>query len=111
MYSELVLADQSQPTILAFLNWNDCSEHIVYKLMLWNIPGLNSDEVYLEVGDLKTSTASERRPSCLSEVILFSRFMQFILIVCHCTSFYLPAGNANTLGCPWPVKILEQECM
>ena len=60
MYSELVLADQSQPTILAFLNWNDCSEHIVYKLMLWNIPGLNSDEVYLEVGDLKTSTASER---------------------------------------------------
>ena len=60
MYPEIVLANQSQPTTLALLIWNDCSECRGYTLKLWDIPGLNSDELYPEVDDLKTSTASER---------------------------------------------------
>ena len=113
MYSEIVLTNQSQPTPLVFLIWNDCSECIVSKLKLWDIPGLNSDELYSKVGDLKISTASERRPLYFSEGVLFSLYMQFILIVCHGTSFFLSAVNADPLGYSWPrvVKILEQACM
>ena len=111
MYSEIVLANQSQPTTLAFLIWNDCSECIGCKLKLWDVPGLNSDELYPEVDDLKTNKASERRPLCFNEVVLFTLSMQFILIVYHGTSFFLPAVNADPLGCLWPVKILEHEYM
>lgn len=67
---------------------------------------LNSDELYPD-DDLKTDTASERRPMCFSEVVdLF--FMQLLLTACHGTSF---CSECRPLETPVPVKILGQECM